>query len=73
MTVILCGVPPKHPSSGDKPVFGTCLRCQKDHYACPECGSPCEEGYGLAGGGVGRYWACDVCDYFYKEQEPAEP
>ena len=39
---------------------------------CPKCGSmTLIEGYGLMGGGLGLYEACDKegCGYFYKEQD----
>ena len=38
---------------------------------CPKCGSPTTLGYGLAGGGIGAYTACDndECDFFDKVQD----
>jgi hypothetical protein len=39
---------------------------------CPKCGFELEQGYGLAGGGMGPYEFCpkDGCDYFTKSQDP---
>jgi hypothetical protein len=39
---------------------------------CPKCGAELEQGYGLAGGGMGPYEFCpkDGCDYFTKSQDP---
>jgi hypothetical protein len=42
---------------------------------CPKCGSKTLIGYGLAGGGVGVYVACDGdtdCDFFMKRQDEDE-
>lgn len=69
LTVILCGILPANPTTGEKPIYGDCKLCKRPHHMCPECGSYCEQGYGLAGGGIGGYVACTVCDYFYKEQD----
>lgn len=70
-TVILCGLPPAQPFSGELPKSGLCGKCNREHLLCPDCGAfVVEEGYGLAGGGVGTYWACDSCDYFMKRQDP---
>jgi hypothetical protein len=37
---------------------------------CPHCGTPTENGFGLAGGGYGVYVFCPKagCDYFAKHQ-----
>jgi hypothetical protein len=35
---------------------------------CPICGARTYQGYGLMGGGIGPYVACD-CGYFHKEQD----
>ncbi len=37
---------------------------------CPTCGTPTEDGFGLAGGGYGPYVFCPVegCGYFAKMQ-----
>jgi hypothetical protein len=42
-----------------------------DFLHCPKCKQPVVMGYGLAGGGIGPYWACetDECDFFYKKQD----
>ena len=40
---------------------------------CPKCGKfSVENGYGLAGGGIGPYFYCteEGCDYFEKFQDP---
>jgi hypothetical protein len=38
---------------------------------CPLCGSEVVAGYGMMGGGCGRYWVCDGegCPYFAKQQD----
>jgi hypothetical protein len=39
---------------------------------CPKCGAQLEQGYGLAGGGIGPYEYCssEQCDYFLKFPDP---
>lgn len=45
---------------------------------CPKCGGNTFAGFGLMGGGMGPYVACDgigeakACDWFYKEQSKSE-
>lgn len=41
---------------------------------CPKCKSDIQQGYGLAGGGMGSYEYClnDDCDWFYKVQDSEE-
>lgn len=29
---------------------------------CPKCGTECEQGFGLAGGGFGVYSYCSICE-----------
>jgi hypothetical protein len=38
---------------------------------CPKCGKEMEQGYGLAGGGIGVYFYCETegCDGFIKFQD----
>lgn len=64
---LLCGTSPE--SQGEAPKFGLCPKCKREHHLCPECGAFVEYGYGLAGGGMGVWYACSACDYFYKEQD----
>lgn len=40
--------------------YGDCPRCEAFMLA---------GGYGLAGGGIGTYFACDWCMYFHKTQD----
>jgi hypothetical protein len=38
---------------------------------CPTCKGPLEQGYGLAGGGIGSYGYCERCDRIvWKCQDP---
>ncbi len=60
ITLVVCGGEPE-PNPPAPPVDG----------CCPNDGNLLEQGYGLAGGGIGEYWMCNFCDYFYKEQDPA--
>ncbi len=71
-SVILCGIPPEHPSSNEKPKVDICPCCNTEQVICPECGSHCMTGYGLALGGVGAYYMCDSCDYSWKEDKRTE-
>lgn len=36
---------------------------------CPQCDGPLNEGYGMAGGGVGPYLYCTVHGVVFKTQE----
>lgn len=64
VVVILCGVHPKEPLPTE---------FSEDGVTCPKCGAKeVSMGYGLAGGGIGPYEACDACDWFAKRQDPDE-
>jgi hypothetical protein len=53
-----------------------CQECGRRHEfeTCPLCGSWIDFGYGLMGGGFGRYAYCTghACDWFYKWHDPEE-
>lgn len=50
--------------------FDCCGKCKQP--ICPMRGEHLTQGYGLAGGGCGVYWACNGCDFFHKTQDPIE-
>lgn len=62
-----------HRDPKSSPLESTCPGCGEATKWCPMCGTSCSRGYGLAGGGMGAYWACNandlICGYFFKKQD----
>lgn len=69
ISIVVCGTP----AQPNDPALGAAF----DGAHCPKCGEEAQQGYGLAGGGMGVYYSCDgteakPCDFFVKYQDPED-